>query len=111
MGAVAFVELVPRQRGLAFFGPGHPPTADLDRLRRIADVDAAVELVVERVTRLEVRRAGRHVHIFAIAEPQLMYAAGVCTRAIQERDRAWLLRHGQVEQLKPGRLLVDLLGL
>ena len=92
-------------------GARHPPAADLDRLRRIAHVDAAVELVVVRVARLEVRRAGRHVHVFAVAEPQLMHAARMLARAVEEGDRARLLRHRDVEQLEPGRLLADLLRL
>ena len=109
--AMALVELVARQRRLAFLGARHPPAADLDRLRRIAHVDAAVELVVERMARREVGGARRHVHVFAVAEPQLMHAARGRARAIEKRNRARLFRHRHVEQFEPGRLLPDLLGL
>jgi hypothetical protein len=56
--AVALVERVARRRRDVIGGAGarHPPAADFDRLGRIAHVDAAVELVVERMARLEVRR-------------------------------------------------------
>ena len=93
--AIALVERVARRRRdvVGGAGAGHPPAADLDRLRRIAHVDAAVELVVVRMARLEVGRARRHVHVFAVAEPQLMHAARGRARAVEERDRARLLRH------------------
>ena len=108
---MALVEFVPRQRRLAFLGAWHPPAADFDWLCRIAHVDAAVELIVERMARLEIGRAGGHVHVFAVAEPQLMHAARRRARAIEKRDRAWAFRHRYVEQLQARRLLPDLLRL
>ena len=41
---------------VALVGAGQPPAADLDRLRRVAHVDALVELVVVRVRRVKVAR-------------------------------------------------------
>ena len=54
--AIAFVERMTRRRGNVVGGARsrHPPAADLDRFRRVAHVDAAVELIVIRVTWLEV---------------------------------------------------------
>ncbi len=111
--AVALVERVARgRRGVvALLGARHVPAADFGRLRRVAHVDDAVELVIERVGALPVRRAGRHVDVLAVAEPELVDAAGVFARAVEERDRARLLRVGDVEQLHAGRLQVLLLGL
>ena len=59
--AVALVERMARRRHhvVALLGAGHVPAADLDRLRRIAHVDAAIELVVGGMRRLEVGRARR----------------------------------------------------
>ena len=114
--AVALVErrsLVARRRRLvvALARAGQPPAADLDRLRRVLHVEAAVELVVERVVRFEVRRAGAHVNVLAVAEPQLVHAARIRPRAVHERDRLRVLRLGDIEQLEARRLLADLLGL
>ena len=63
------------------------------------------------MARFEVGRARRHVHVFAVAEPQLMHAARGRARAVEERNRARLFRHRHVEQFQPGRLLPDLLRL
>ena len=111
--AVALVDRVARRRRdvVALLGAGHVPAAKLDRLRRIAHIDAAVELVVVRMRRLEVRRAGGAMDVFAVAEPELVHAARGRPRAVEERDRARLLRHRDVEQLHAGRLLALLLGL
>ena len=61
--------------------------------------------------RNEVRRTRRHVDVFAIAEPELMHAARMFARAIEEADRLRVLRLGDVEQLHARRLHVLLLGL
>ena len=111
--AVALVERVARRRRhvVALLRARHVPAAELDRLRRIAHVDAAIELVVLRMRRHEVRRARRHVHVFAVAEPELMHAARMRARAVEERDRFRIFRIGDVEQLHAGRLQALLLGL
>ena len=80
-------------------------------LRRIAHVEDAIELIVVGMRGREVGRAGRHVHVFAVAEPELMHAARMRTRAVEEADRLRLLRHRNVEQLEAGGLEPDLLGL
>ncbi len=111
--AIALVERVARRRHhvVALLGAGHVPAADLDRLRRVAHVDAAIELVVVGMRRQEVGRARGAMHVFAVAEPELMHAARGLARAVEERDRARLLRHRDVEQLHAGRLLTLFLGL
>ncbi len=57
--AIALVERMTRRRRdiVGRARARHPPAADFVRLRRIAHVDAAVELVVVRVARFEVGRA------------------------------------------------------
>ena len=90
---------------------GHPPAADFDRFCRIAHVDAAVELVVGRIGRNEIARARRAMHVFAVAEPQLMHAARMRPRAVEERDRFRIFRLGNVEQFEARRLHIFLLGL
>ncbi len=114
--AVALVELrglMARRRRLivAFARARQPPASDLGGLRRVAHVEAAIELVVEWMSRLEVRGAGGHVDVFAVAEPKLMYAAGKFAAAIDEGDRLRFLRHGNIEKLEARRLLADLLAL
>ena len=100
-----------RPHVVALARAGHPPAADLDRLRGIAHVDAAIELVVGRIGRLEVARAGRAMDVFAVAEPELMHAARGRPRAVEERDRLRILRLRNVEQLEAGRLQILLRGL
>ena len=82
-----------------------PPTADLQGLGGIAHVEGAVELVVERVGRLEVRRPGGHVHRLAVAEPQLVHAARAGAGSVDDGNRLGGLGSGDVEQLEARRLL------
>ena len=89
----------------------HPPAPDLLRRGRIAHVEDLVALVVELVVRDEIGRARRHVHVLAVAEPELVHAARFLARAVHEGDRLRLLRHRDVEQLEAGRLLPRLLAL
>src|SRR5258706_189015 len=63
------------RRTVAFARTRQPPAADLGWPLVVADVDDAVELVVERMPRLKVRGAARHVHEFAVDEPQRVHAA------------------------------------
>ena len=100
-----------RRLVVAFARAGQPPASDFGRLRRVAHVEAAIELVVERMRRLEVGGAGGHVDVFAVAEPELMHAARELAAAIDEGDRLRFFRHGNVEQLEARRLLSDLLAL
>jgi hypothetical protein len=100
-----------RHHVVALLRAGHPPAADLDRLRRIALVNAAVELFVLRMGRREIPRARRAVDVFAVAEPELMHAARMRAGAIEEPDRFRILRLGNVEHLETGRLQVLLRGL
>ena len=104
---------VPRRRRhvVALARARHPPAPDLFRLRRIAHIENLVALVVERMRRLEIRRTGRHVHVIAVAEPQLMHAARIRTGAVDEGDALRIFRHRNVEQLEARRLLPDLLAL
>ena len=113
VGAEALVDRMPRRRPdvVALPRAGHPPAADLDGLRRIAHVDAAIELVVLRMRRREIARARRAVHVFAVAEPQLVHAARMRPRAIEERNRFRIFRLGNIEQLEAGRLQILLRGL
>ncbi len=111
--AVALVERVARRRRdvVALARAGEPPAADFLRLRRVAHVDAAVELVVIGIGGLEIRAAGGHVHVFAVAEPELMHAARGRARTVEERDRLRFFRHRHVEQFEAGRLHAFLLRL
>ena len=86
----------------------HPPAADFDRLRRIAHVNAAVELIVLRMGRREIARARRAMHVFAVAEPELVHAARMRARAVKEPDRFRIFRLGNVEHLDAGRLQIFL---
>ena len=97
---------MPRRRHhvVALTRARHPPAADLDRLCGIAHVDAAIELVVVGVRGREVGRARRAMHVFAVAEPQLVHPARGRARAVEERDRPRLLRNRDVEQLHAGGL-------
>ncbi len=105
--------LVPLQRRLAvaFAGAGHPPAADLRGARRIAHIEGAIELVVERVGRREVGRTGGHMHGLAVAEPQLVHAARAGPGRVDEGDRPRRLRARDVEQLEARRFLAVLLHL
>ena len=89
----------------------HPPAPDLLRRGRIAHVEDLVALVVELVVGDEIRRARRHVDVFAVAEPELVHAARLVARAVHERDRLRIFRHRDVEQLEAGGLLARLLDL
>src|SRR4029077_17337759 len=89
----------------------HTPAAVPRRRRRIAHVEDLVALVVELVVRHEIGRARRHVHVFAVAEPELVHAARLVARAVHERYSFRLLRRRDVEQLEAGRLLPRLLAL
>ena len=90
---------------------GQPPAADLDRLRRVAHIDALVELVVLRVGRAEIGRARAHMDVFAVGEPQLVDAARMRPGAVEEGDPARVLRHRDVEQLEAGLRVAGLLRL
>ena len=99
------------RHAVAFTRAGQPPAADFRRLGRIAHVEDPVELIVVRMRRREIGRAGREVHVFAVAEPELVHAARIRPRAIEERDRFRIFRLGDVEQLEAGRLEPNLLRL
>jgi hypothetical protein len=103
VGAKAHVELLrqPRRRRrlVAFARAGIPPAPCLHRLRRVRDVEDAVELVVERVARGEVRRAGRHVDGPAVDEPQRVHAARMRPGAVELRDELRLFGPAHVEQV------------
>jgi hypothetical protein len=51
--------------------------------------------------RLEVRGAARHVHEFAVDEPQRVHAARMRPGGIEMGNELWLLRHADVEQVEP----------
>ena len=86
---------------------GQPPATDLDRMRGLPDVDDAVELIVFRVPRLEVRRSARQMQIRAVDEPQMVHAPRVGPGGVEERDRPRLAGVGHVEELDTGRLHAD----
>src|SRR5215470_4152142 len=88
VGAVAVVELcVARgQATVAFVRARVPPAADFTRLARIAQIDNDVELIVERVGRLEVSRAGGYVCELAIHEPDAMGAARIGSGGVEEGE-------------------------
>jgi hypothetical protein len=69
---------------IAFACARIPPAAGLDRTRRIAHIDDAVELVVPHMRRLEIRRAARAMDKLAIDEPQAMHAARMRTGRIEK---------------------------
>src|SRR6185295_20352662 len=88
-----------------------PPAAYFHWLGGIAHVEAAIDLVIERMRRLEVGGAGGHVDVFAVAEPELVHAARIVAAAVYERDRLGILRHRDVKQLEARGLLPNLLAL
>ncbi len=96
-----------RRRIVAFHGARQVPASERQRLRRVAHVDDAVDLVVLRIARLELRVGASHVHRGAVDEPQRMAAPRRRARGVEERDRARLLRHADVEQLEARRLQAE----
>jgi len=108
VGAVALVDRVAWRRHdiVALTRARHPPAADFDRLRRVADIDTAVELVVVWIGRHEIARTGRAMDEFAIAEPKLMHSARMRAGAIEKRNRFRIFRLGNIEQFKAGGLKV-----
>jgi len=81
-------------------GARQPPAADLDRPRRPAHVDDAVELIVAPVARREVGRARAAVDVLAVHPPQVMHAARGRARRVEERHAAGLGRISDVEDLE-----------
>jgi hypothetical protein len=94
-----------RERRLAFLLARVPPAAGFDRLRRIADVDDLVDLVVLHVVRLEIRRAGRNVHELAIHAPHAVDAVGMRARGVVVRDLAGLFGLADVPDREARRLV------
>ena len=89
----------------------HPPAPGLLRRARIAHVEDLVALVVELIVRDEVAGARGHVHVFAVAEPELMHTARLVAGAVDERDRLRFFGHRNIEQFEARRLLPRLLHL
>ena len=109
--AVARVEFrmaLQGRHGIADARARQPPAADFLGLRRLAHVDDAVELVVRRVRRLEVRGARRHVDVLAIDEPHGVHAARVLARGVEVRDELRRFRLADVEEIEARRLQVHL---
>src|SRR5438876_1083629 len=79
---------MPGQRwlGVALARARQPPAADLDRPRRPAHVDDAVELIVAPVARREVGRARAAVDVLAVHPPQVMHAARGRARRLEARQ-------------------------
>jgi hypothetical protein len=104
---------VPRRLriGIADTRARHPPASCLLRRTRIAHIKNLITLVVELIVGDEVGRTRRHVHVFAVAKPELVHAARFLARAVNERDRLRLLGRRYVEQLEARRLLPRLLHL
>ena len=96
---------------VALAGAGQPPAADFDRLRRVAHVDALIELVVVRVRRVKVRGARTHMDVFAVGEPELVDAARVRAGAVEERDPLRVFRGRDVEQFDARLRVAGLLRL
>src|SRR5207237_1970603 len=94
------IEPLRRRRLVAFARPRQPPAADLDRARRVADVDDAVELIVIVMPWCEIRGAARHVDELAIDEPQGMHAARMRPRRVEVRNKLRLIRDADVEQFE-----------
>src|SRR5439155_12074187 len=64
-GIELWIEPPRRRRVIAFARSRQPPASHLGRLRRVANVDDAVELIVVRMPWLEVGGTARHMHEFA----------------------------------------------
>ena len=86
---------------------GQPPAADL-AARADRRVDDHQELVVQRVARDEIARAGREIGVPPVGEPDEMDAARVRTRGVEMRQLPWLRRIGDVVDVEPGVVLARL---
>ena len=96
-----------RRLRISVAGPRQPPATDLDRPRRLAHVHDPVELVVLRMARLEVGGAARAMDVAAVDEPQVMHAARVRPRGVEECDGARMGGVPHVEHLEAGRGQAD----
>jgi hypothetical protein len=101
--SVLRIETLRRGRAVAFARAGQPQAPRLHRLGRVAHVDDAIELIVVAMPGLEIGGAARHVHEFAVDEPQRMHSARMRSRRIEVRDALRPFGHRDVEQLEAGR--------
>ena len=88
-----------------------PPASRLLRFGRIAHVDDAITLIVTRVAGREIRCPAGAVNVLAIDKPDAMHTPRLRSRAIEERDRTRVFRHGNIEQLDAGVLDIPAIGL
>src|SRR5215471_7605492 len=66
---------------------GIPPPADFRRLRRRADIDDTIELIVIRMRGGEIGRPTGHMYVLTVDKPQTMHAPRVRTRGIEMGDK------------------------
>src|SRR5262245_54131689 len=75
-----------RGRVVAFANAGNPPAPDLFRMRGVFHVHDHVELVVQRVARLEIGRTGRKMGVLTVDKPETMNAARVGAGGVEKSD-------------------------
>ncbi len=74
------------QTAIAFTCARQPPASNLSRLTWVAKIDDNPDLIILRVGRMKVRHAGREMRELAIDEPQVVYAARLGARGVEERQ-------------------------
>ena len=105
MWPVAIVKLVPlgktpRQTAVALAGSRIPSAPNFPGVSGIAQVDDDIELIVQRIARIEIRHAGRQVGKFAIYEPETVRPTRVRPRSIEEGQRQILQALGFLNAAK-----------